>query len=38
MAWHMLLGVLLVLGAWLIVKTTLDVLGATEAGLFLQDK
>lgn len=38
MAWHILLGILLVLGAWLIVKTTLDVIGADEAGVFLQDK
>lgn len=38
MAWHILLGILLVLGAWLIVKTTLDVIGAKDAGLFLEGK
>lgn len=38
MAWHILLGILLVLGAWLIVKTTLDVIGADEAAVFLQEK
>ena len=35
MAWHMFLGVILVLAAWLIVKTVLDVLGAKDAGMFL---
>ncbi|MEI6022510.1 MAG: hypothetical protein WCQ32_01550 [bacterium] len=35
MAWHMFLGVILVLASWLIVKTVLDVLGATDAGMFL---